>query len=141
MELWIKFILAVTFINIFGFYIMKNLTTNNNCFLIVSYLFFFTGIIAFFSLIYLHFYTTINVTNVKNIYGILLLSLLNFASYTLLLHAVKYSDNPGYVRAFVGLEITIITLTFAYLYHKSINIYKIFGIISIVIGILLISLS
>jgi hypothetical protein len=141
MELWIKFILAVTFINIFGFYVMKNLTNNNNCFLIVSYLFFFTGIIAFISLMYLHFYTNISVVNVKNIYGILLLSLLNFASYTLLLHAVKYSDNPGYVRAFVGLEITIITLTFAYLYHKSINIYKIFGIICIVIGILAISLS
>jgi hypothetical protein len=141
MELWIKFILAVTFINVFGFFIMKNLTNNNNCFVIAGYLFLFSGIIALISLIYMHYFTNIPVLKINNIYGIVLLAIMNFASYTLLLNAVNYAENPSYVRAFVALEISILTIAFAYFYKINITIYKIFGIFSIIVGIITLSLS
>lgn len=141
MELWIKFILCVTFINVFGFFIMKNLTNSNNCFVIAGYLFLFSGIIALISLIYMHYFTNISVLKPNNIYGIILLAIMNFASYTLLLNAVNYSENPSYVRAFVALEISILTIAFAYFYKININIYKIFGLFSIIVGIITLSLS
>ena len=141
MELWIKLILSVTIINIFGFFIMKDLTNNNNCFVIVGYLFLFTGIIAFLSLLYLHFFTNISITSLNNINYIILLAIMNFTSYTLLLNAVNYAENPSYVRAFVALEISILTIAFAYFYKININIYKIFGIFSIIAGIITLSLS
>lgn len=141
MTLWVKFILAVTFINVFGFFIMKNLTNNNNCFVVAGYLFLFSGIIALISLIYMHYFTNIQVLNPNNIYSIILLAIMNFASYTLLLNAVNYAENPSYVRAFVALEISILTIAFAYFYKININIYKIFGIFSIIVGIITLSLS
>lgn len=141
MELWIKFILAVTFINVFGFFIMKNLTNSNNCFVVAGYLFLFSGIIALISLIYMHYFTNISVLKPNNIYGIVLLAIMNFASYTLLLNAVNYAENPSYVRAFVALEISILTIAFAYFYKINITIYKIFGIFSIIVGIITLSLS
>ena len=141
MTLWIKFILAVTFINVFGFFIMKNLTNSNNCFVIAGYLFLFSGIIALISLIYMHYFTNISVLKPNNIYGIILLAIMNFASYTLLLNAVNYAENPSYVRAFVALEISILTIAFAYFYKININIYKVFGIFSIIVGIITLSLS
>lgn len=141
MTLWVKFILAVTFINVFGFFIMKNLTNSNNCFVVAGYLFLFSGIIALISLIYMHYFTTISVLKPNNIYGIILLAIMNFASYSLLLNAVNYAENPSYVRAFVALEISILTIAFAYFYKININIYKIFGILSIIVGIITLSLS
>jgi hypothetical protein len=141
MELWIKFILAVTFINVFGFFIMKNLTNSNNCFVIAGYLFLFSGIVALLSLIYMNYFTNIQVLKPNNIYSIILLATMNFASYTLLLNAVNYAENPSYVRAFVALEISILTIAFAYFYKININIYKIFGIFSIIVGIITLSLS
>lgn len=141
MTLWVKFILCVTFINVFGFFIMKNLTNSNNCFVVAGYLFLFSGIIALISLIYMHYFTNISVLKPKNIYGIILLAIMNFASYTLLLNAVNYAVNPSYVRAFVALEISILTVAFAYFYKININIYKIFGIFSIIVGIITLSLS
>jgi|TARA_Y100000389_G_scaffold57853_1_gene53873 hypothetical protein len=139
MELWIKLILSVTIINVFGFFIMKKLTNNNNCFVIVSYLFLFTGIIAFLSLLYLHFFTNISITSLNNINYIILLAIMNFISYTLLLNSVNYTANPGYVRAFVALEISILTIAFSYFYKKSLTIYKLFGLFSIIVGIIAIS--
>ena len=141
MTLWIKFILTVTLINVFGFFIMKNLTNSNNCLVVAGYLFLFSGIIALISLIYMHYFTNISVLKPKNIYGIILLAIMNFASYTLLLNAVNYAENPSYVRAFVALEISILTVAFAYFYKININIYKIFGIFSIIVGIITLSLS
>lgn len=141
MELWVKFILTVTFINVFGFFIMKNLTNNNNCFVVAGYLFLFSGIIALISLIYMHYFTNISVLKPNNIYAIILLAIMNFASYSLLLNAVNYAENPSYVRAFVALEISILTIAFAYFYKININIYKIFGIFSIIVGIITLSLS
>lgn len=141
MTLWVKFILAVTFINVFGFFIMKNLTNSNNCFVVAGYLFLFSGIVALLSLIYMHYFTNISVLKPNNIYGIILLAIMNFASYTLLLNAVNYAENPSYVRAFVALEISILTIAFAYFYKLNINIYKIFGIFSIIVGIITLSLS
>ena len=141
MTLWVKFILTVTLINVFGFFIMKNLTNSNNCFVVAGYLFLFSGIIALISLIYMHYFTNISVLKPKNIYGIILLAIMNFASYTLLLNAVNYAVNPSYVRAFVALEISILTVAFAYFYKININIYKIFGIFSIIVGIITLSLS
>ncbi len=141
MTLWVKFILCVTFINVFGFFIMKNLTNSNNCFVVAGYLFLFSGIIALISLIYMHYFTNISVLKPNNIYGIILLAIMNFASYTLLLNAVNYAENPSYVRAFVALEISILTIAFAYFYKININIYKIFGIFSIIVGIITLSLS
>ena len=141
MTLWVKFILTVTFINVFGFFIMKNLTNSNNCFVVAGYLFLFSGIIALISLIYMHYFTNISVLKPNNIYGIILLAIMNFASYTLLLNAVNYAVNPSYVRAFVALEISILTVAFAYFYKININIYKIFGIFSIIVGIITLSLS
>lgn len=141
MTLWVKFILCVTYINVFGFFIMKNLTNSNNCFVVAGYLFLFSGIIALISLIYMHYFTNISVLKPKNIYGIILLAIMNFASYTLLLNAVNYAVNPSYVRAFVALEISILTVAFAYFYKININIYKIFGIFSIIVGIITLSLS
>ena len=141
MTLWVKFILTVTLINVFGFFIMKNLTNSNNCFVVAGYLFLFSGIIALISLIYMHYFTNISVLKPKNIYGIILLAIMNFASYTLLLNAVNYAENPSYVRAFVALEISILTVAFAYFYKININIYKIFGIFSIIVGIITLSLS
>ena len=125
----------------FGFFIMKNLTNSNNCFVVAGYLFLFSGIIALISLIYMHYFTNISVLKPKNIYGIILLAIMNFASYTLLLNAVNYAENPSYVRAFVALEISILTIAFAYFYKININIYKIFGIFSIIVGIITLSLS
>ena len=139
MELWIKLILSVTIINVFGFFIMKKLTNNNNCFVIVSYLFLFRGIIAFLSLLYLHFFTNISITSLNNINYIILLAIMNFISYTLLLNSVNYTANPGYVRAFVALEISILTIAFSYFYKKSLTIYKLFGLFSIIVGIIAIS--
>ena len=139
MELWIKLILSVTIINVFVFFIMKKLTNNNNCFVIVSYLFLFTGIIAFLSLLYLHFFTNISITSLNNINYIILLAIMNFISYTLLLNSVNYTANPGYVRAFVALEISILTIAFSYFYKKSLTIYKLFGLFSIIVGIIAIS--
>ena len=98
MTLWVKFILCVTFINVFGFFIMKNLTNNNNCFVVAGYLFLFSGIIALISLIYMHYFTNISVLKTKNIYGIILLAIMNFASYTLLLNAVNYIWHPIQTR-------------------------------------------
>mgnify|MGYP001094694149 FL=1 len=141
MTLWVKFILCVTFINVFGFFIMKNLTNSNNCFVVAGYLFLFSGIIALISLIYMHYFTNISVLKPNNIYGIILLAIMNFASYTLLLNAVNYAENPSYVRAFVALEISILTIAFAYFYKININIYKIFGIFSIIVGIITLTLS
>ena len=141
MTLWVKFILTVTFINVFGFFIMKNLTNSNNCFVVAGYLFLFSGIIALISLIYMHYFTNISVLKPNNIYGIILLAIMNFASYTLLLNAVNYAENPSYVRAFVALEISILTIAFAYFYKINITIYKIFGIFSIIVGIITLSLS
>ena len=141
MTLWVKFIICVTFINVFGFFIMKNLTNSNNCFVVAGYLFLFSGIIALISLIYMHYFTNISVLKPNNIYGIILLAIMNFASYTLLLNAVNYAENPSYVRAFVALEISILTIAFAYFYKININIYKIFGIFSIIVGIITLSLS
>ena len=141
MPLWVKFILCVTFINVFGFFIMKNLTNSNNCFVVAGYLFLFSGIIALISLIYMHYFTNISVLNPNNIYGIILLAIMNFASYTLLLNAVNYAENPSYVRSFVALEISILTIAFAYFYKININIYKIFGIFSIIVGIITLTLS
>jgi hypothetical protein len=141
MTLWVKFILTVTFINVFGFFIMKNLTNSNNCFVVAGYLFLFSGIIALISLIYMHYFTNISVLKPNNIYGIILLAIMNFASYSLLLNAVNYAENPSYVRAFVALEISILTIAFAYFYKININIYKIFGIFSIIVGIITLSLS
>ena len=141
MTLWVKFILTVTLINVFGFFIMKNLTNSNNCFVVAGYLFLFSGIIALISLIYMHYFTNISVLKPNNIYGIILLAIMNFASYTLLLNAVNYAENPSYVRAFVALEISILTVAFAYFYKININIYKIFGIFSIIVGIITLSLS
>ena len=141
MTLWVKFILTVTLINVFGFFIMKNLTNSNNCFVVAGYLFLFSGIIALISLIYMHYFTNISVLKPKNIYGIILLAIMNFASYTLLLNAVNYAENPSYVRAFVALEISILTVAFAYFYKININIYKIFGIFSIIVGIITLTLS
>ena len=141
MTLWVKFILTVTFINVFGFFIMKNLTNSNNCFVVAGYLFLFSGIIALISLIYMHYFTNISVLKPKNIYGIILLAIMNFASYTLLLNAVNYAVNPSYIRAFVALEISIPTVAFAYFYKINIHIYKIFGIFSIIVGIITLSLS
>mgnify|MGYP006165202579 FL=1 len=141
MTLWVKFILAVTFINVFGFFIMKNLTNSNNCFVVAGYLFLFSGIIALISLIYMYYFTNISVLKPNNIYGIILLAVMNFASYTLLLNAVNYAENPSYVRAFVALEISILTIAFAYFYKININIYKIFGIFSIIVGIITLTLS
>ena len=141
MTLWVKFILCVTFINVFGFFIMKNLTNSNNCFVVAGYLFLFSGIIALISLIYMHYFTNISVLKPNNIYGIILLAIMNFASYTLLLNAVNYAENPSYVRAFVALEISILTIAFAYFYKINITIYKMFGIFSIIVGIITLSLS
>ena len=120
---------------------MKNLTNRNNCFVVAGYLFLFSGIIALISLIYMHYFTNISVLNPNNIYGIILLAIMNFASYTLLLNAVNYAENPSYVRAFVALEISILTIAFAYFYKININIYKIFGIFSIIVGIITLTLS
>lgn len=141
MTLWVKFILCVTFINVFGFFIMKNLTNSNNCFVVAGYLFLFSGIIALISLIYMHYFTNISVLKPNNIYGIILLAIMNFASYTLLLNAVNYAENPSYVRAFVALEISILTIAFAYFYKINITIYKMFGIFSIIVGIITLTLS
>ena len=127
MELWIKFILAVTFINVFGFFIMKNLTNSNNCFVVAGYLFLFSGIIALISLIYMHYFTNISVLKPNNIYGIVLLAIMNFASYTLLLNAVNYAENPSYVRAFVALEISILTIAFAYFTKLILQFIKYLG--------------
>tara|TARA_B100001778_G_scaffold316121_1_gene302774 strand:- start:20 stop:220 length:201 start_codon:yes stop_codon:yes gene_type:complete len=66
---------------------------------------------------------------------------MNFTTYTLLLNAVNYADNPGYVRAFVALEISILAIAFSYFYKESLTIYKLFGIFSIIVGIIAISFS
>ena len=140
MELWIKLILCVTIVNIFGFFIMKYLTGNNNSFIVVNYLFIGTGILSLFSLFYLHNFTTISIKP-KNIYLLIILSIMNFVSYSLLINAVKYADNPGFVRAFVALEISTLAIVYSFYYKETLNSCKIIGICSIVFGIIMLTIS
>lgn len=140
MELWIKLILCVTIVNIFGFFIMKYLTGDNNGFVIVNYLFIGAGILSLFSLFYLHNFTTISIKP-KNIYLLIILSIMNFVSYSLLINAVKYSENPGYVRAFVALEISTLAIVYSFYYKETLNSCKIIGICSIVFGIIMLTIS
>ena len=48
-----------------------------------------------------------------NVTGMFILSILHFTTYIALVKAIDYSNNPGYVRAFVGLEISILAIFYA----------------------------
>jgi uncharacterized membrane protein len=68
-----------------------------------------------------------------------ILSILHFTTYIALVKAIDYSNNPGYVRAFVGLEISILAIFYAIYFKEYISSYKMIGIVSIAFGIILIS--
>jgi uncharacterized membrane protein len=77
----------------------------------------------------------------NNIYGIILLAFIVFAANILLSYAVLYANNPSYVRAFVALEIALLAIIFSYNHKEYLNIGKMVGILSVIIGILLLSFS
>jgi multidrug transporter EmrE-like cation transporter len=140
MELWVILISFATVINILWVILMKYLTKIDKSFIIILYMFLFIGIFSLFILIYLHFFSTISIKP-KNIFGIILLASSIFVSNILLGYAITHVNNQSYIRSFVALEIAILFIIFSYYNEEELNIGKMFGIFSVIIGIILLSFS
>ena len=140
MELWLILISFATVINILWVILMKYLTKIDKSFIIILYMFLFIGIFSLFILIYLHFFSTISIKP-KNIFGIILLAISIFVSNILLGYAITLVNNQSYIRVFVAFEIAILAIIFSYYNKEKLNIGKMFGIFSVVIGIILVSFS
>lgn len=138
MEYWIQLALIVTLMNITWFILVKNFAKTDNNIIITCYLTIFSAFLAIIVLIYKYYENKVSIIPV-NITGILILSILHFFGYIILVKAIDYSNNPGYVRAFVGLEISILAIFYAIYFKEYMSIYKMIGIVSIAFGIVLIS--
>ena len=138
METWVKLILFVTLINIFGFILIKHLAKTDDSIIITCYLSLFSSVFAIILLFYKYYENKISIIPI-NIAGILLLSTWHFITYIALINAVDYASNPGFVRAFVALEISILAVLYSIYYKEYMSMYKCIGLISIVFGIIIIT--
>tara|TARA_Y100000389_G_scaffold195731_1_gene227579 strand:- start:707 stop:1132 length:426 start_codon:yes stop_codon:yes gene_type:complete len=138
MEHWIKLALLASLINLTWFILIKYYSKTEDNIIITCYLTIFSAFLAIIVLIYKYYENKVNIIPV-NIAGIIILSILHFCGYIILVKAIDYSNNPGYVRAFVGLEISILALFYAIYFKEYISLYKMIGIASIAFGIILIS--
>ena len=124
--------------NITWFILVKYFAKTEDNIIITCYLSIFSAFLAIIVLIYKYYENKISIIPV-NITGMFILSILHFTTYIALVKAIDYSDNPGYVRAFVGLEISILAIFYAIYFKEYMSIYKMIGIVSIAFGIVLIS--
>jgi len=138
MEYWIQLSLLAALINLTWFILVKYYAKTDNNIIITCYLTIFSAFLAIIVLIYKYYENKVSIIPV-NITGILILSILHFFGYIILVKAIDYSNNPGYVRAFVGLEISILAILYAIYFKEYMSIYKMIGIVSIAFGIVLIS--
>lgn len=138
MEYWVQLALIVTLMNITWFILVKYFAKTEDSIIITCYLSIFSAFLAIIVLIYKYYENKISIIPV-NITGMFILSILHFTAYIAIVKAIDYSNNPGYVRAFVGLEISILAIFYAIYFKEYISLYKMIGIVSIAFGIILIS--
>ena len=138
MEYWIQLSLLAALINLTWFILVKYYAKTDNNIIITCYLTIFSAFLAIIVLIYKYYENKVSIIPV-NVTGILMLSILHFFGYIILVKAIDYSNNPGYVRAFVGLEISILAIFYAIYFKEYMSSYKMIGISSIAFGIILIS--
>lgn len=138
MEYWIQLALIVTLMNITWFILVKYYAKTEDSIIITCYISIFSAFLAIIMLIYKYYENKISIIPV-NVTGMFILSILHFTTYIALVKAIDYSNNPGYVRAFVGLEISILAIFYAIYFKEYISLYKMIGIVSIAFGIILIS--
>jgi len=138
MEYWVQLALIVTLMNITWFILVKYFAKTEDSIIITCYLSIFSAFLAIIVLIYKYYENKISIIPV-NITGMFILSILHFSTYIALVKAIDYSNNPGYVRAFVGLEISILAIFYAIYFKEYMSSYKMIGIASIAFGIILIS--
>lgn len=138
MEYWVQLALIVTLINIIWFILVKYFAKTEDSIIITCYLSIFSAFLAIIVLIYKYYENKISIIPV-NITGMFILSILHFTAYIAIVKAIYYSNNPGYVRAFVGLEISILAIFYAIYFKEYMSSYKMIGIVSIAFGIILIS--
>ena len=138
MVYWIQLALIVTLMNITWFILVKYFAKTEDSIIITCYLSIFSAFLAIIVLIYKYYENKISIIPV-NVTGMFILSILHFTTYIALVKAIDYSNNPGYVRAFVGLEISILAIFYAIYFKEYISSYKMIGIVSIAFGIILIS--
>lgn len=138
MEYWIQLALLASLINLTWFILIKYYSKTEDNIIITCYLTIFSAFLAIIVLIYKYYENKVSIIPV-NITGIFILSILHFCGYIILVKAIDYSNNPGYVRAFVGLEISILAIFYAIYFKEYMSSYKMIGIASIAFGIILIS--
>jgi len=138
MEYWVQLALLASLINLTWFILIKYYSKTEDNIIITCYLTIFSAFLAIIVLIYKYYENKVSIIPV-NITGIFILSILHFCGYIILINALDYSSNPGYVRAFVGLEISILSIFYAIYFKEYISLYKMIGIASIAFGIILIS--
>jgi drug/metabolite transporter (DMT)-like permease len=138
MEYWIQLSLLAALINLTWFILVKYYAKTEDSIIITCYLTIFSAFLAIIVLIYKYYENKISIIPV-NITGMFILSILHFSTYIALVKAIDYSNNPGYVRAFVGLEISILAIFYAIYFKEYMSSYKMIGIASIAFGIILIS--
>lgn len=138
MEYWVQLALIVTLMNITWFILLKYFAETEDTIIITCYLTIFSAFLAIIVLIYKYYENKVSIIPV-NITGMFILAILHFSIFIALITAIKYSNNPGYVRAFVGLEISILAVFYAIYFKEYMSSYKMIGIASIALGIILIS--
>ena len=138
MEYCVQLALIVTLMNITWFILVKYFAKTEDSIIITCYLSIFSAFLAIIVLIYKYYENKISIIPV-NITGMFILSILHFTAYIAIVKAIDYSNNPGYVRAFVGLEISILAIFYAIYFKEYISSYKMIGIVSIAFCIILIS--
>ena len=95
--------------NITWFILVKYFAKREDNIIITCYLLIFSAFLAIIVLIYKYYENKVSIIPV-NITSMFILSILHFTTYNALVKAIDYSNNPGYVRAFVGLEISILAI-------------------------------
>jgi drug/metabolite transporter (DMT)-like permease len=124
--------------NITWYILVKYFTKTEDNIIITCYLSIFSAFLAIIMLIYKYYKNKVSIIPV-NITGIFILSILHFLAYIALVKAIDYSNNSGYIRAFVGLETSILAIFYAIYFKEYMSLYKMIGIASIALGIILIS--
>lgn len=138
MEYWIQLSVLVTLLNLLWFILVKHFAKTDDGIIITCYLSIFSAFFALIVLTYKYHENKVSIIPV-NIMGMLLLAILHFTAYIAVVKAIEYSNNPGYIRAFVGLEISILAVFYAIYFKEYMSNLKIFGIGIIALGIILIS--
>lgn len=141
MQKWIYFTSILTFLNIIGYIIIKSLSSENDI-AVACYMSLFIGLIALLISLYLFIYNKSILILKKNtsLLPVLIMSIMFFVSFVLLFNAVSFANNPGYVRAFVSIEITILFIIFTLIDGKMPHYMQIIGVILAATGIALITI-